>query len=88
MFLEINCKRPSASSIRNWIIKSGYYIYQQPPTAGNWCVIIDESVSIGHEKLLLILGIPLSDWEFGKAIVHKDVSVLYVGIATSWDSKK
>jgi len=88
MLFEINCKRPSASSIRNWIIKSGYYFYQQPPAADKWCVIIDESVSIGHEKLLLILGIPLSDWEFSKAIVHKDVRVLYVGIATSWDSNK
>jgi len=88
ILLEINCKRPCASSIRNWIIKSGYYIYHQPPAAGNWCVIIDESVSIGHEKLLLVLGIPLSCWEFSKAIVHKDVSVLYVGIATSWNSKK
>jgi hypothetical protein len=87
MLLKISCKKPSASSIRNWVIKSGYYAYMQPPpTATKWCIIIDESVSIGQEKLLLILGIPLDNWQFTKAIEQKDATVLHIGIASSWKS--
>ncbi len=90
LLLNIKCRKPSASTIRNWVIKSGYHAYNQSSSDidnGNWCIIIDESVSIGKEKLLLILGLPLSNWQFNKPVSHQDVSVLYVGIAGSWKSK-
>jgi hypothetical protein len=77
-------RKPSASTIRNWVIKSGYYAYHLPVMRDNWCIIIDESVSIGKERLLLILGVPLSDWKFDKPLSHADTRVLYVGISESW----
>ena len=90
LLLNIKCRKPSASTLRNWVIKNGYHAYVQASSKednGNWCIIIDESVSIGQEKLLLVLGLRLNNWQFNKAISHQDVSVLYIGIASSWKSE-
>jgi len=85
LLFDIDCRKPSASTIRNWVIKSGYYEYIQPPVrGGKWCIIIDESVSIGRERLLLILGVPLKDWTAKKPLSQKDTRVLFIGIKESW----
>lgn len=84
--MQINCRKPSASSIRNWIIKYGYYCYEGSANShsGKWTVIVDESVSIGQERLLLVLGLSLATWKFERAVAHQDVRVLHVSIASSW----
>ena len=82
---DIKCRKPSASTIRNWIVKSGFYEYLQPPANdGKWCIIIDESVSIGRERLLLILGVPLNNWTANKPLSQQDTDVLFIGIKESW----
>lgn len=83
---QFRCKKPCAATIRNWVIKYGYYCCRQEdddPQA-HWVIIIDESVAIGQEKLLLVLGLQQNEWAFTKAISHRDVKVLHIGIAGSW----
>ncbi|MFP5042834.1 hypothetical protein [Parasediminibacterium sp. JCM 36343] len=86
LLLGLRCRKPSASSIRNWVVKTGYYVYCQPPASGDWCLLVDESVSIGRERLLLILGVPLGGWGFSRPLSQQDTRVLYVGVAESWKS--
>lgn len=52
----------------------------------DWCLIIDESVSIGRERLLLVLGVPLKDWAFNRPLTHADVTVVKVAVSESWKS--
>jgi hypothetical protein len=60
----------------------------QPPVSdGKWCVIIDESVSIGRERLLLILGVPLEKWTADKPLSQQDTHVLFIGIKESWKAE-
>ena len=43
LLLQINCRRPQAASIRNWVIKYGFHCYYQADTyCGEWVLIIDE----------------------------------------------
>lgn len=88
MMLQIRCSKPCAASVRNWVIKYGYYCYYQPDEySDKWAIIIDECVSIGQERLLLVLGLPLEKWKFDRAISHQDVRVFHISIATSWKAE-
>lgn len=81
--LELSC--PSYGSIQNWEKKLGYSRLQEVGLEGqDWVLILDESISIGQQKLLLILGIELGKYSFGQALCFEDVQVLYIGIGSSW----
>lgn len=87
LYLEIDLRIPSASSIRLWVCKYGHYQYHQAKDDKiTWAIIADESVSIGQERLLLILGVNLNNWTFDRALCSSDVEVLGLEIATSWTS--
>ena len=93
LYLGVKTRVPSASSIRMWVCKYGHYRYHQlKDTHSEWAIIVDESVNIGQERLLLILGVNLGDeqkkgWAFDRSLSGADVEVLGVEIATSWTSK-
>jgi hypothetical protein len=87
LYLDIKLRIPSASSIRMWTCKYGYYeYYKQKDENTTWAIIADESVSIGQERLLLILGVKVNEWKFDSALCSADVEVLGLEIATSWTS--
>ena len=41
-------------------------------------------VSIGQEKLLLVLGLPVDEWKFDRPLSHQDVRVLHLSMASCW----
>jgi hypothetical protein len=86
LYLGQPIRLPCASSIRMWVCKYGYDQYQQPKQGGAWALLVDESVSIGQERLLLVLGVNLDTWDFKRALRHGDVEVLGMAIAPSWTS--
>jgi hypothetical protein len=47
-------------------------------------VYVDESIVFGSEKILLILGIPVDKIPQGRAVIHSDMEVLFVGANTEW----
>ena len=80
---------PTKTSIQNWEKKLGYYhLTDQPTPNGTWVLILDESISIGQDKLLLILGVNVSTYEFGEALNFGDTKLLFLGIAKSWTAVK
>jgi hypothetical protein len=78
---------PCANSIRNWLCKLGYYRCKCTALLKeDYLLWIDESIVIGGEKILLILGAPLSKLSKSKGIAHKDVSVLELSVGKQWKS--
>lgn len=89
---NLHCRVPSHSSIRNWLCKSGYYRIQREQQsvrnpAEQWALVIDESITIGSEKILLVLGLELSTWQFTKSLSVEDVRVLAVETSKGWSSE-
>lgn len=87
--LGLRIRIPCANTIRNWEAKQGIYrLRQAPPEDSEWMIIVDESIGIGKQKLLLILGIELGKYKFGQAPKLQDVRILEMSIAGSWKWEK
>ncbi len=79
---EIPCK----STISNWTQKSGYYYYSQYDSSlyeSEYGLIIDESMVIGQERMMVALGIPAVK-ESKEATVLGDVRILAIEVKASW----
>jgi hypothetical protein len=78
---------PSHVSVRNWVLKQGYCMIggsRGGIRAGNWGVILDESITIGRERLLVIVGVNLSTWNFSRPLRLEDVEVLHIERRGEW----
>jgi hypothetical protein len=53
------CKALSASTIRNWSLRVGLYYLKKPALAGSYVLILDESVGLHKEKMLVLMAIPI-----------------------------
>ena len=83
--LGLELKIPCHNSIQNWEKKLGYYrLHKKEEGSGSWMIIIGESISIGREKLLLILGVKLDEYSFEEALCFSDMHVLDMAISKSW----
>jgi hypothetical protein len=83
-------KPPSASSIRNWVRKLGYYRlwFYAGISKGDKVLIMDLSAGIGQEKVLVLLGIPLEKWKKSPATLSfSDIEVLQVKTAKTWNGE-
>jgi hypothetical protein len=81
-------KIPCYNTIENWIKKCGLSIYETsgvPLQGTEYAEVIDESMMIGSEKLLLTLGVPAKHQ--GRPLDCADVSVLGIAIASSWNGE-
>ena len=55
-------KPPSINSGKFWMLKLGYYnLTKELTKADDWIYIIDHSIQMGKDKLLLILGVRTKD---------------------------
>lgn len=79
---------PSHNTIENWIKKCGLDVYNTPERSVNtsdYALVVDESMMLGSEKLLLTLGIPAG--HTGNPLSLKDVSVLDMSVSSNWTGK-
>lgn len=82
--LDLHFFRPSINSIRNWEMKMGYKELQQNGNLSEeWAIILDESIMVGQQKMLLILGVNLTVYNFEDALNFEDVKVLGLHIGKS-----
>jgi hypothetical protein len=79
-------KKLSATTIRNWSLRMGLYYLSQKIDAGRYVLIADESISMGQEKLLVMLLVKIDN-----AVSHRvaplemaEVSVLHIQAKSSW----
>jgi hypothetical protein len=77
---------PHRNSIENWVKKSGLSIYSAPKMKEDYALIVDESMMIGSQKMLLTLGAPAR--HDGSPLSHGDVEVLGMSVRPSWNSQR
>ena len=83
--LNIHCKSPSYQAGLLWVKKVGYYQLQKPKEkADDWIIIVDESIGVGQEKVLVVLGIRRSKVEFGRPLKIQDLEPLLVKSKERW----
>ena len=79
-------KVPAYTTIGYWTQELGLSVYKE--SCGlfkdkQYALIVDESMMIGSEKLLLTLAMPAAN--AGSAITEKDVTIVDISIAKSWN---
>lgn len=88
---ELGLKRlPCANTVQNWVSKMGLFFTEDPNNeliGKKVSLIIDESIRLGKEKLLLILSVPFEKSR-KKGLCFDDVQVVYMKGATSWTGVK
>jgi hypothetical protein len=69
-------------TIRHWLHRLGCYLLQRPvQRRDDWVVFIDHTMELGAARCLLVLGMPLEQWQRrGGALIHSDVQVLMVEV--------
>ena len=78
---------PCHNSIKNWIEKSGYFTYTHSELKSSdvaYGSIIDESMQVGSEKLLLSLGVNAEKFD-DSALGMNDVEILDISVEKSWN---
>jgi hypothetical protein len=81
---------PSTGSIKNWVEKCGYSIYNEPLTQSydeDYAIITDESMMVGSEKMLLTLGVK-AEKKDKQTLSFQDLNFLDISVKQSWNSEK
>lgn len=76
---------PCYNTIENWVKKSGLAISSNAYDSvkgSNYSLIVDESITVGDQKLLLQLG--TSPTHPNHSLKHNDVQVLGLSVSNSW----
>ena len=79
-------KVPAYTTIGYWTQELGLSIYKESCSLfkdKQYALIVDESMMIGSEKLLLTLAMPAIN--AGSAITEKDITIVDISIAKSWN---
>ncbi|MCD7976198.1 MAG: hypothetical protein LUG51_03220 [Tannerellaceae bacterium] len=80
---------PCANTISGWVQKSGYKIYKTPVKGSheaNYALILDESMMVGSERLLLTLKTPAQALQH-RPLSWQDVQVVNMSVKERWDAK-
>lgn len=76
---------PCSSTIYYWECKLGYNrIKTGPLEKSKWTLMIDESISIANQRILLLLGCRVDKYDFDRPLNFNDVCVLWLGVDRSW----
>lgn len=76
---------PSHQTIENWLLKAGIVEYLDSCNkfrGKEYAIIIDESITVGSQKLLVILAAPAQHG--AETLKHGDVEVLAMAVSSSW----
>lgn len=77
---------PSYTSVRHWILKTGLSLYEEDLVyEGDYMGIIDESMMVGGEKLLLTLTTDAQN-STKSTLVKSHMRVAHIAISQSWNT--
>jgi len=79
---------PCYNTIENWVKKCGLKVYENAGDSlqgVDYAQIVDESMMIGSEKLLLTLGVPAEHQ--GRPLNCGDINILDIAISESWNGE-
>ena len=76
---------PSFNSVRNWVLKVGYYeLHKTKQKANNWVIFLDHSIQVGSAKVFVVYGCRESNLPFDRAIQFKDLEPLIITSRDKW----
>ena len=77
-------KIPCYNTVENWMKKLGLSVYQddQPCKGKKFAMVMDESIAINSQKLLLALAIPSEHQD--RPVKHEDVTVLNMTVGANF----
>lgn len=69
---------PCFSTIRSWLLRLGHYNLMRPlDKTQSWLWLLDHTIQIGTQKILVILGCPMGDVPFGhRALQLSDLQLI------------
>ena len=83
--LKLNYKKPTHTTLLNWIHKIGYHeLNKKKEKANDWIIILDESIQLGQDKILLIYGIREEKIDFTRPLQFQDLLPLREISKTKW----
>jgi len=75
--LKLPCSAPTHTTAINWVEKVGFYnLFLPKEKANDWIIILDESIQMGQNKILLIYGIREKNIDFNRPLKLQDLRVL------------
>jgi len=78
-------RAPSWKTVSNWVQRCGLHaLNQTQELKGEYVGILDASIQIGKEQLLLLLGVKADVVTHGAPLRIEDVSVLGMEVQSSW----
>jgi hypothetical protein len=88
IYLNLNIKQPSHTTILNWSKKQGIGNFKGKEyfKINKWILIADESIQFGNKKLLFIIAVPIELEECGRYLTYKDLIPLVIKVSSSWKS--
>lgn len=88
LYMGLELGEPCYGTILVWTKKVGLFSVQKPKEkADDWVLIIDESIDVGHERLLVIYGIRASQIIFGRALNYNDLTPFFIKSGSQWTSE-
>lgn len=84
--LKFDSKTPTHTTLLNWVHKIGFYeLTKKKEKAKDWVIIIDESVQLGRDKLLVIFGIREKNINFSRPLRFQDLTILKLIAKPNWN---
>lgn len=83
---RIDLRVPSHQTISDWVARDGLSTYANAGKEfedAEYATIVDESISIGSQKLLVVEAVPAE--HPGRPLRQSDIAVLGMEVAPSWD---
>ena len=85
LYLNMELSAPSFSTTKLWVEKIGYVrLTSEKEIADDWILILDESIGIGQERVLVILGIRRSKIDFTRTLRLQDMEPILVKSRERW----
>ena len=85
LYLNLELSSPSFSTTKLWVKKIGYAkLNSIKQKADDWILILDESIGIGQERVLVILGIRQSEIDFDRPLKLQDMEPILVKSRERW----
>jgi hypothetical protein len=88
LYLDLELGQPCYVTILIWTKKVGFFSMQPPiEKHDDWVLIIDESIAIGHERLLVIYGIRSSQISFNRSLTYNDLKPFFIKSSSTWTAE-
>ncbi len=85
LHLNMELSPPSFSTAKLWVEKIGYAkLMSVKEKADDWILILDESIGIGQERVLVVLGIRRSKIDFTRPLRLQDMEPVLVKSRERW----